>query len=89
MCFSNSVVSIRSTTVPSDPKNPLRVNVERWCSVLAIAMTTFFDCQAYNSAFRSGYRVDWCFYGVYFVVRCIYCSMPQYCDALQDWQSRP
>jgi hypothetical protein len=51
------VVSIRCISEP-----PITVNIERWSSNLAHAMTIFFDCQSYNTAFDE--RVDWSFYGV-------------------------
>jgi hypothetical protein len=55
----NSVVSIISTM------NATIVRNELWIGVAVDAMTTFFDCKAYSTSFRSPKpRLEWSFYGI-------------------------
>ncbi|KAJ7703143.1 hypothetical protein B0H17DRAFT_1041917 [Mycena rosella] len=54
-----SVVSIKNVNPTTS------VSVEGWTQPLAAAMTTFFDCQSYNTKFNGHLpKVDWTFYGL-------------------------
>ena len=52
------MVSIRSLHDAS-------VRLETWISVVAEAMTIFFDCKTYSTTFGGGEKLEWTFYGQY------------------------
>jgi len=55
-----SVVSVKCY-----PDRPVKVNDERWASIMATTMTIFFDCRTYTATFKDRDRVDYNFYGTF------------------------